>query len=183
MACVDDAIRTGVQLAATAQPEQYGDLVSGGSYTGEYHWVWDEMVMAINHGVKPSEEAYTCIDCHDINGGIWDWQELGYNENPYPLAVEEIHEGYLPGNFKLNQNYPNPFNPETNITFELPKSSNVSLAVYDTNGRLVTELVDGWYPAGSYVTDFDGGHLTSGVYFARINADEFSDTIKLLLMK
>jgi hypothetical protein len=183
MACIDDAIRTGVQLAATAQPDVYGDLVSGGSYTGTYDWIWDEMVMAINHGVKPSEQAYTCIDCHDINGGIWDWEELGYDQNPYPMAVKEIEHGSLPQQYQMYQNYPNPFNPTTNINFAIPSSGLVKLHIYDVTGSLVSTLVNGWYPSGTYQTTFSGEMLTSGVYFAKFEAEGHVQTQKLLLVK
>jgi len=182
-ACVDDAIRTGVQLAASAQPDQYGELAPGGTYSGTYEWVWDEMIMAINHGVKPAEEANTCFDCHAEGAGIWDWQDLGYGENPYPMAVKEVPGKITPDRFNLEQNYPNPFNPTTTLAFSLPHSEWVTLRVFDVNGREVAKLVDDWYQGGSYETTFDADFLASGIYFARFEAGDVVQTHKMMLIK
>ncbi|HTX18120.1 MAG TPA: T9SS type A sorting domain-containing protein, partial [Bacteroidota bacterium] len=89
----------------------------------------------------------------------------------------------LPGSFALSQNYPNPFNPTTEIGFQIPKNSRVSLKVYDALGREVATLVDADRPAGSYSVTFNGAGLPSGVYFYRIQAGEHSMTKKLVLVK
>lgn len=90
--------------------------------------------------------------------------------------------------FKLNQNYPNPFNPVTKISFSLPVYSKVSVVVYDVLGRQVRTLVNEEMNTGSFLIDFNGSELSSGVYFIRMIADgrdgtRFSDTKKMLLIK
>jgi concanavalin A-like lectin/glucanase superfamily protein/type IX secretion system substrate protein len=89
----------------------------------------------------------------------------------------------IPGSYELKQNFPNPFNPSTKIAYALPKSGNVSLVVFDLLGREVAVLVNGYKKAGSYDVDFNASALSSGVYFYRINAGEFKDTKKMLLIK
>ncbi|MBK9096980.1 MAG: T9SS type A sorting domain-containing protein [bacterium] len=85
--------------------------------------------------------------------------------------------------FILSQNYPNPFNPSTTISWQSPVSSWQTLKVYDLLGREVATLVDEYKPAGRYEVKFDASHLTTGVYFYRLWAEEFTSTKKLILMK
>ena len=85
--------------------------------------------------------------------------------------------------YSLFQNYPNPFNPETNIAFELPKPGEVSLVIYDIQGKEVARLVDEYKPAGSHSITWNAEGFTSGIYFARLTAGNFTQTQKLLLIK
>jgi hypothetical protein len=85
--------------------------------------------------------------------------------------------------YTLDQNYPNPFNPSTTIKFELPRASHVSLTVFDVLGREVSELVNERKEAGVYEVKFDGSNLASGVYFYRLQAGDFVQSKRLLLLK
>lgn len=89
----------------------------------------------------------------------------------------------VPKNFALKQNYPNPFNPVTNISFDLPKTSNVTLTVYNSIGQEVERLVNEVKPAGSYTVDFNASNLSSGIYFYKLVADGFVMTKKMTLVK
>ncbi len=93
----------------------------------------------------------------------------------------------LPDNFSLNQNYPNPFNPSTKISFDVSKSTRVSIKIFNTLGEMVYELVNKNYDAGSYEIDFSSssiaGGLSSGVYFYRMEAEEFMQTKKMILIR
>ncbi|CAN5636562.1 hypothetical protein BH10BAC5_BH10BAC5_01150 [soil metagenome] len=89
----------------------------------------------------------------------------------------------LINNFSLSQNYPNPFNPLTNIKFSLLKNSFVNLKVIDITGKQVAELVNENLQAGSFNYSFDGTGLTSGVYFYKLSAGNFSEVKKMVLMK
>ncbi len=86
-------------------------------------------------------------------------------------------------NFELMQNYPNPFNPATKLSFVIGHSSFVSLKVYDVLGREIETIVNEEKPTGIYRVDFDGSKLASGIYFYRIEAGEFIQTRKMLLIK
>lgn len=91
--------------------------------------------------------------------------------------------GVIPEKYSLHQNYPNPFNPVTNIKFDLPKSSLVKLVVYDATGREVTELVNESLNAGCYQVDWDGSDYPSGVYFYKLQTENFSDTKRMVMIK
>lgn len=85
--------------------------------------------------------------------------------------------------FALGQNYPNPFNPTTNIDYALKTASNVTLKVYDVLGREVETLFSGRQITGTYRYSFDASRLSSGVYFYRLQAGEFVETKKMMLVK
>lgn len=91
----------------------------------------------------------------------------------------------IPNSISLKQNYPNPFNPVTKIQFEINKSSEVSLRVFDINGREIAELINGNYPAGKYETELDANKysLSSGVYFYTLSTNGYAETRKLNLIK
>jgi len=89
----------------------------------------------------------------------------------------------LPQECRLEQNYPNPFNASTVLSYQLPVASNVSLRVYDTAGRLVETLVDGWRSAGAHELTFDASGLPSGMYVYRILAGEWTESAKMILLK
>lgn len=99
--------------------------------------------------------------------------------------ITAIHQfgNEVPTVYGLNQNYPNPFNPTTTVSYSIPKTSKVTLRVYDIKGQLVATLYDGMQNAGNYITQFDGSRLGSGVYFYRLVSDNFSETRKMLLVK
>jgi hypothetical protein len=92
-------------------------------------------------------------------------------------------EPSLPTRFELQQNYPNPFNPSTRIDFALPKSSYVTMKVYDMLGREVSTVVSREYTAGFHSVQWDASSLASGMYLYRIEAGGFSAQKKLMLLK
>jgi hypothetical protein len=89
----------------------------------------------------------------------------------------------LPQDFGLQQNYPNPFNPITTIMYQLPLQAYVSLKVYDVLGREVATMVNGIEEPGYKSAQFEAGRLSSGVYYYRLRAGNFSDTKKLVLLR
>ncbi|MBU1114909.1 MAG: CotH kinase family protein [Bacteroidetes bacterium] len=88
-----------------------------------------------------------------------------------------------PNDFKLFQNYPNPFNPATIITFKLPFRSYVLLSVYNLLGEQIKVLVSDIHQAGTFQVEFDGSELSSGIYLVRMQADNYKETIKAILIK
>ena len=95
----------------------------------------------------------------------------------------ELTDDQIPNDFTLNQNYPNPFNPSTKIEYSIPSESFVVLKVYDVLGNEVATLVNEQQQAGVYRADFIADNLPSGIYFARITANEFTQVIKMTLLK
>jgi hypothetical protein len=89
----------------------------------------------------------------------------------------------VPDNYFLSQNFPNPFNPSTSIKFGITKSSFVKLSVYDLLGRELSVLVNEQKTPGNYIVDFNASELTSGIYYYRIETENFTATKKMVLLK
>src|SRR4030095_1026330 len=102
---------------------------------------------------------------------------------PSGLTAIEPTGTVIPQDYFINQNYPNPFNPSTKIKFGLPENNNVKLTVYDVLGKEVSLLVNEFRQSGTYEIDFDGTNLPSGLYFYKLEAGEFTQTKKMLLIK
>lgn len=99
------------------------------------------------------------------------------------LSVTEKKTEVMPSAYSLDQNYPNPFNPSTTIGFSLPHSGNVTLKVYNLVGQEVATLSNGYKTAGQYNVSFNASHLSSGVYFYRLEAGSYNVVKKMLLVK
>ncbi len=99
------------------------------------------------------------------------------------LGVAIEHTSDIPAKFQLVQNYPNPFNPSTTIEYSIPNSSFVNVKIFNVLGQEVETLVQEMQTAGRYTLRFDASRLTSGVYFYRVQAGEFSQTKKMMLLK
>ncbi len=107
--------------------------------------------------------------------------------NTTPIGIISNNET-IPSNFILYQNYPNPFNPQTTIKYDIPKApftseTHVTLVIYDILGKEVKTLVNEYKKTGSYLVEFDGSNLASGVYFYKISASNYVETKKLVLIK
>lgn len=94
----------------------------------------------------------------------------------------------IPGRFSLKQNYPNPFNPSTTIRFEIPKGGNngttaVTLFVFDQLGREVKTLINDNMIAGVFEVTFDASNLSSGIYYYKLTAGQYTSTKKMTLVK
>ena len=89
----------------------------------------------------------------------------------------------IPKDFALYQNYPNPFNPSTTIKFALPVKTNLSLSVYNTLGEKVAEIFSGELEEGYHEMMFNASGLSSGIYFYKIESENFNLTQKMILMK
>ena len=85
--------------------------------------------------------------------------------------------------FELFNSFPDPFNPTATISYTLPKDVEVKLVVFNTLGKEVATLVDGYESAGYKSVTFDASNLPSGVYYYRLQADKFSDVKKMVFMK
>ena len=95
----------------------------------------------------------------------------------------ENETNYSEPDFVVYQNYPNPFNPDTRITFDIPKETNVNISVYNILGKRMTELKNEIMKPGYYEVNFKAGSLPSGVYFYTLKTKEYSSTKKMILIK
>jgi hypothetical protein len=89
----------------------------------------------------------------------------------------------IPPSFSLEQNYPNPFNPSTNIRYEIPKTGLVKIVIFDEIGREVETLVDEKQSPGTYEITFNATNYPSGVYFYRLEANNYRETKRMILIK
>jgi len=114
------------------------------------------------------------IIASDISTGLYILKLVTTGVNENNAAVD---------NYTLMQNYPNPFNPLTTITYYIPKSSNVKIRVTDEVGREVKTLVNEFQNTGSYSAEFNGEGLASGIYYYTIEAGNFVETKKMIMVK
>jgi hypothetical protein len=99
-----------------------------------------------------------------------------------PNAINQLGTG-VPTKYALGQNYPNPFNPVTTIKFDLPKTSNVKMTIFNTLGQVVSVVLNETKAAGFYEVKYDASKLSSGTYFYRIEAGYFVETKKMMVIK
>ena len=101
-----------------------------------------------------------------------------------PTAMDPLRiESPLPTHYSLQQNFPNPFNPTTKIPYALPDQAHVRLTVYNILGQQVSILVDEVQQPGFKFATWDAQGFASGMYFCRMETDEYARTIKLTLLK
>ena len=115
------------------------------------------------------------------------------NERYCPLGRADrnedlIYRGLDPRKPGLLQNYPNPFNPTTQIAFNIPEASTVTIRVYNMLGQVVRTLTDGYMQAGLHTVEWDatgdnGSHLPSGLYIYRLQAGSYVEIRKMTLMR
>lgn len=101
----------------------------------------------------------------------------------FQIVTEVENEEKIPTEFSLYQNYPNPFNPSTTIKYSIPSSEFVTLKVFDVLGNEVAVLVDEFRPAGRYEATFDAGNLASGIYLYKLQAGDYIQTKKMILIR
>lgn len=158
---------------------------TGGDFNGEETGAWTKIANISGNGNSQTENFYSYTD-RNLNKGIYQYRlkQIDFNGNyTYINLNGDVNIG-VPVKFELSQNYPNPFNPTTKINFSLPKDSKVSLKIFDITGREVARLLNNEFKQADYYTiDFNAFNLSSGVYFYKLQADNFIETKKMLLLK
>jgi len=141
--------------------------------------------------------ADTSITLDTLASGKYYWKVCAYskrdtvwasgsNIKPWSFTIVTVsidHQQHIITDYRLYSNYPNPFNPTTTFRYELPKDSRVTLSVFDINGREIARLVNETQPAGCYSLIWNASEVGSGVYFYRIQAGEFQQVKKMVLVK
>jgi hypothetical protein len=129
-----------------------------------------------------------------INGGEnWVQQSINTTQHLFsvnfwkdPIGIKTISD-IVPGNYKLYQNYPNPFNPVTKIRFDVPVSKhsgqNLVLRIYNELGEELAILVNQKFNPGTYETEWDASNYGSGIYFCKLQGEDFVKTQKMILTK
>jgi hypothetical protein len=152
------------------------------SYFGNQSWIYEQVNLNSYIGQTAKFRYYYYTDGGVPGDGFYfdNFRIVNYTDGPEGLTQNGTE---VPGTYALYQNFPNPFNPATKIRFDLPKSSYTLLVVYDMLGREVQTLVNQSLNAGTFDVDFDGSNYSSGIYFYRISAGEFTDVKKMILVK
>ena len=136
-------------------------------------------------GTSTERREYVYTDKVDYKGGeifYYRLKQIDLDGRVQYSDIVEI-EFNVPKDFVLHQNYPNPFNPTTTIKYAVPKTSLVSIKVYDLTGQEVASLVNEMKDSGTYEVKFDARNLASGVYIYKMSADNFTSVKKLNLLK
>jgi hypothetical protein len=138
---------------------------------------WEDPIMGT---VSASDPLNNLVKVMNIN----EYNYMGNIALAHPYFVETKEPAY-PGeySFALDQNYPNPFNPSTNITFSVADEAPVRLVVFNSLGNEVAELVNDNLAAGQYTVRFDASKLSSGVYYYRMTAGEFTQIRMMTLSR
>ena len=158
---------------------------------GSQESFWKEVGYVVGSGTTTELRSYSFNDSN-VPFGIYSYRlkQIDYDGSFEYSNIIEV-EISLPAEFSLSQNYPNPFNPTTTIKYTIPgnvilsgaKNLFVSLKVYDALANEIATLVNEEKSSGNFEIEFDGNNLSSGVYFYRMRAGNFTVTKKFMLLK
>ena len=135
------------------------------------NWVYDNVF------TSASVNPYFCV----LHGGPGGSGMAGVVTVLNPVGVSD--QNLVVNKFELEQNYPNPFNPSTVIRYTIAEKSNVTLTVYNSIGIKISTLLSEEKSEGTFTIEFDGSNLASGIYYIRLNARNFTDVKKMVLLK
>lgn len=148
---------------------------------------WKETVL-----VNPYEQVAVLIKFTQYKGVyLWHCHNLEHEDDGMmlnykvvdPIGINEENSS-VPNDFRLHQNYPNPFNPSTKIKFDVPSNAgNVEIKIFDSTGKELETLVNKILSAGKYETEWKAGNYSSGVYYCKLISANFTESIKMLLVK
>ncbi len=185
----------GVSYTVVAKNHRTGEVATRlvSSDRREFNTVWADLTRKSVIEAGDALEVILFDDLGNIVSGPFTYkvgiEDLRKAYLSLPLTVGDVH----PASTILGQNFPNPFNPETWIPYQLEKSADVVLQIYDTSGRMVRTLDLGFKPQGFYMTRSTaaywdgrnniGEHVASGVYFYSLHTPDFSATRKMLILK
>ncbi len=153
---------------------------------------WNQIAFVNGKGTSTVQNSYTYTDNLvnvKANGSVsYRLKQVDLDGTTEYSKVVFVNINNMPREFSLDQNYPNPFNPSTSIKFTVPVSGNVKVAVYNAMGKLVKELVNADFEAGSHSINWNGDDnsgvkVASGIYFYKMDAGNRTFTKKMVLMK
>jgi hypothetical protein len=164
-------------------PESCANGLFSGLTIYEFLALADSTVAGLNTGFTPSEVNYTATCLNEYESDCDPYAPTGASFEGDVIKSAKPTVGQIPTEFSLAQNYPNPFNARTEFQFGIPTGSHVTLDIFNIMGQKVTRLVDGYHEPGMYNVEWDGNSVSSGVLFYRIEAGEYIEMRKMLLLK
>ncbi len=141
---------------------------------------WDSLGVVTSTVLFDSSEKKYKMWYGGFNGSSF---QTGYATSPDFTDITNHTNRKRPEHFSLQQNFPNPFNPMTSIDYELPITGYVDLSIYNLLGQRITTLVSDIQPAGKYEVKWDARQFAGGIYFYKIEAGEFQQVKKMILVK
>ena len=136
-------------------------------------------------GTSSLQHNYNFVDYNVKLGNTYYYKiaEIDFSGNMKLHGPVSATVGTLPNEYVLLQNYPNPFNPTTLISFDLPEKSNIKLTIYNIAGKEIEIIKIGEYEVGHYEILFNAKNLTAGLYFYRLESNNFVDVKKMTVLK
>jgi len=160
----------------------YGLNIFGNSLDTTFNIISDTSYILFNAGIFEHDQFYqwtvTASDNQYSTSSLNTWSFIMLDPTSLINNLNPI-----PDKIVLNQNYPNPFNPSTKIKYTLPKSKKVKIEVFNLLGQKISTILNKQIPAGSHEIEFTSKNLPSGVYLYRIEAGEYQEVRKMILMK
>jgi hypothetical protein len=168
-------------MVSTDQGETWDSMWILTADEGSNPWGWGQKVMELGDHTGESSVMFA-FRYVGLDGDLLALDDITID------IVTGINDNVLPERFALRQNYPNPFNPTTTIAYDLPIASDVKMSIYNVKGQKVAELINGSVDAGYQTVEWDGrnsfgAQVATGVYFYRIEAGNFVQTRKMILIK
>jgi len=166
--------------------------VTVGGTANEYQWQKDEVDIPGANGSSYTIDSATSADQGSYLCKITNTIAPNLTLYSRPFCVSLTGEvgivkssDHIPNVFNLQQNYPNPFNPQTTIAYQLPKASQVKISLYNATGQLIETMVNAWQPAGQHSVKWTATQsgTSSGIYFYQIQAGDYFEVKKCLLLK
>jgi hypothetical protein len=164
--------------------------ISKGAYTYEVNNLIEELMQEWDGSNWLNDWKYKYT--YDMNNNTIEWLYQDWDGSSW-VNHEKLTYSYIPTDvneftgeiktYSLSSNFPNPFNPTTTIKYQIPEMNFVKVKVYDILGNEIETLVNEEKPAGAYEITWSAANLPSGVYFYRIQAEEFMQTRKMVLLK
>lgn len=154
---------------------------SGGS---AQQLLWEKIGFLEGRGTTTEPTNYLFED-QGLRQGAYNYRikQIDFNGTSEYFELSADVQIGLPEAYELSQNYPNPFNPSTQIRYQVPVSGNVSIRVFDVIGNEVAILSDGFKEAGEGTVEFDATGLSSGIYYYRMDSNDYSQVRKMILIK
>jgi hypothetical protein len=176
-------VEEGVSLQWVTQTEikNFGFEVERLSDSKDANWLTVGFVQG--NGTSQNINKYNFLDDNNLAGSYHYRLKQIDNNGEYNYSTSIMAAVEVPKNITLDQNFPNPFNPSTSIKFTLIEQAFVNLSVYNVIGEQVAILVNGTREAGAHKVNFNASHLISGIYFYKLEVNDFIKTNKMQLIK
>ena len=150
----------------------WNNVVSNASSSNQ-EWTLNE--------INSLSARYIRVVC--LSNNVNDWAGLWEARIVEETGVTAGDNNDMPKAFNLAQNFPNPFNPSTTVQYSVANAGLIKIAVYNVIGQEIAELVNEEKQPGTYNVAFDASNLPSGIYFCRMEANDFASTRKMILLK